>query len=233
MFLYPFTDITFFVLLPALIFALYAQSHVNTTFNRYLRQPARIGWNGAQVARALLDKSGLSQVQIKMTRGRLGDHYDPTTKSLNLSPEVYNGTSVAAIGVAAHETGHAVQHAQAYAPLSFRNSLYPVASFGSTLAFPLFFLGLVFSPNSGLMDIGIWLFSFALLFQLVTLPVEYNASSRALRLLTSEGYITSDEAPKTKAVLSAAALTYVAAAAMSAMQLVRLLLLRNMRRDRN
>lgn len=227
--MYPFFffDPTMIILIPALIFAMYAQAKVRGTFNKYLHVPARAGYTGAQVARSILDRANLHDVQIEMTGRSLGDHYDPRKRVVRLSPEVYNGRSVASVGVAAHETGHALQHAKAYVPLSIRNALFPVASFGSTAAFPLFLFGLLFGSYD-LMTVGIWFFVAALAFQVVTLPVEFNASARAMRLLTTGGFLAADEAPKTRAVLSAAALTYVAAAAMSLMQLVRLLVLRGM-----
>lgn len=227
--MYPFFffDPTMIILIPALIFAMYAQAKVRGTFNKYLHVPARAGYTGAQVARSILDRANLHDVQIEMTGRSLGDHYDPRKRVVRLSPEVYNGRSVASVGVAAHETGHALQHAKAYVPLSIRNALFPVASFGSTAAFPLFLFGLLFGSYD-LMTVGIWFFVAALAFQVVTLPVEFNASSRAMRLLTTGGFLATDEAPKTRAVLTAAALTYVAAAAMSLMQLVRLLVLRGM-----
>ena len=165
-----------------------------------------------------------------MTRGVLSDHYDPRTKRMRLSPQVYNSTSVAALGVAAHETGHAVQHSQAYIPLNIRNNLYPVASIGSQMAFPLFFIGFL-TWSQTLMSVAIWLFIGALAFQLVTLPVEFNASRRALAMLEGGGFLTRTEIPKAKQVLDAAALTYVAAAAMAALQLLRLLVLRGARDD--
>ncbi|NLJ85437.1 MAG: zinc metallopeptidase, partial [Firmicutes bacterium] len=169
---------------------------------------------------------------VEITAGTLSDHYDPRTRRMRLSPQVYQSTSVAALGVAAHETGHAVQHDQNYIPLGIRNNLFPVASIGSQMAFPLFFIGLIMASNT-LMNVGIWLFLAALAFQLITLPVEFNASRRALVMLEDGGYLTAMEKPKARKVLSAAALTYVAAVAMAASQLVRLLLLRGARSERN
>jgi Zn-dependent membrane protease YugP len=223
-------DPTYLLLIPALLFAFYAQSKVSGTFQRYLRVYASSGLTGAQVARRLLDSNGLYDVAVEQVGGHLTDHYDPRRKVLRLSPAVYSGTSVAALGVAAHETGHAVQHAQNYVPLGIRNNLFPVASIGSQMAFPLFVLGLFFQWDT-LMLVGIWFFIAALAFQIVTLPVEFNASRRAIALLSSGGYITSSELPHAKAVLDAAALTYVSAVAMAASQLIRLLILRNSRRN--
>ncbi|MFB5067070.1 MAG: zinc metallopeptidase [Candidatus Wallacebacter cryptica] len=221
-------DPTWILVLPALIFAMWAQSKVSSTYRKYLRVFASSNYTGAQVARYLLDANGLHDVRIEMARGTLTDHYDPRTKTLRLSKPVYESSSVASLGVAAHETGHAVQHAENYVPLGIRNNLWPVASFGSQAAFPLFFIGLLFGIPV-LTTIGIWFFVAALAFQVVTLPVEFNASRRALNMLTEAGFITQAERPKAKEVLSAAALTYVAAVAVSAMQLLRLLVLRNAR----
>lgn len=224
-------DWTYIILIPAVILAMYAQARVTGTFRRYLRVPARRGKTGSQVARELLDSHGLRDVRVEMTRGHLTDHYDPRDQVLRLSQDVYHSTSLAALGVAAHETGHALQHAQNYVPLGIRNNLFPVAHFGSQMAFPLFFLGFLFNGPM-LMDVGILLFVAALLFQVVTLPVEYNASGRAMRLLEVGGYLAPDEAPMAKSVLDAAALTYVAATAMAVLQLLRLLVLRGQRDNR-
>lgn len=223
----------FLLVLPAMALAMYAQFKVQSTFAKYLQVRARSGMTGARVARAILDDAGLHDVGVEATHGRLTDHYDPRSRTMRLSPDVYNGASVAALGVAAHETGHALQHAENYVPLSIRNQLFPVASFGSTLAMPLFLIGFIFTPAMGatFMNLGIWLFAAAVIFQLVTLPVEFDASSRAMRLLVDRGYIDQDEAPRTRKVLNAAALTYVAAAAVAAMQLIRLILLRNSRQE--
>lgn len=224
-------DPTYLLLLPAIILAVYAQAKVQSTFQRYSRLRASSGMTGAQVARALLDKNNLYDVSVEIVPGHLTDHYDPRTKKLRLSPEVYHGTSLAALGVAAHETGHAAQHAQEYIPLNLRNALFPVASFGSNLAFPLFFIGLLFGRGgTWLMDLGILLFLFAVLFQVITLPVEFNASKRALGMLESEGYLLrGQEVAGARKVLSAAALTYLAATAMVVLQLFRLLLIRGYR----
>lgn len=226
-------DPTYILLLPAIILAIYAQTKVQSTFQRFLRVRASSGMTGAQVARALLDKNNLSDVTVEIVPGHLTDHYEPRTKKLRLSPEVYHGTSLAALGVAAHETGHAAQHAQEYIPLNLRNAIFPVANIGSNLAFPLFFIGLLFGRGGTfLMDVGILLFTFAVLFQVVTLPVEFNASKRALAMLESEGYLLrGQEVAGARKVLNAAALTYLAATAMAVLQLFRLLLLRGYRDD--
>jgi len=222
-------DPTFILVLPALFFAMYAQFKVSSTFNRYLRERSLAGFTGSQIARQILNDNGLHNVSVERVGGHLTDHYDPRSGTVRLSNDVYNGTSVAALGVAAHEVGHAVQHAQGYAPLALRTSLFPVASIGSQMAMPLFLFGLLLSVDV-LMLVGIWFFIAALGFQLVTLPVEFNASRRALGFLNSGGYLNRSEVPKAKAVLNAAALTYVAAVAVSATQLLRLLILRGQRR---
>lgn len=223
-----FFDPTYILLIPALILALYAQSKVSSTFGKYSRIAARSYKTGADVARELLDQAGLHDVPVERIGGHLTDHYDPRRRVMRLSPEVYSGNSIAALAVAAHETGHAIQHAANYVPLNIRNGLFPVASLGSQLAFPLFFIGFIFASPT-LMDVGVWFFLAALAFQVVTLPVEFDASRRAMRLLEAGGYLTREEAPGARAVLSAAALTYVAAVAVALMHLLRLLILRNAR----
>lgn len=224
-------DVTMIIVLPALFFALWAQARVSSTYQRFARVLARSGVYGAQVARKLLDDAGLRDIDVQMGHGYLTDHYDPRQKVIRLSPEVYRGNSLAALGIAAHETGHALQHADGYFPLSFRNNLFPVASLGSRMAVPLFFIGLLFAGAGlgWLMDVGILFFAFAVLFQLVTLPVEYNASARAIALLEGAGFLGADEIGSARQVLDAAALTYVAAAAVSLTQLLRLFMLRDRR----
>ena len=224
-----FYDPTLILVLPALLLAMYAQFKVKSTFSRYLQERSQAGLTGAQVAREILNANGLHNVSVERIGGQLTDHYDPRSGTVRLSSHVYDGTSVAAVGVAAHEVGHAVQHARGYVPLGLRTSLFPVASIGSQMAFPLFMLGFLFSVDM-LMLVGIWFFIAALGFQLITLPVEFNASNRALAALPSGGYLSKAEVPKAKAVLSAAALTYVAAVAVAASQLIRLLFLRGQRR---
>ena len=214
--------------IPAMLFALYAQNLVNTTFAKYLRVPSRSRRTGAEVARQLLDDAGMSDVAVERTSRPMGDHYDPRTKVVRLSPDVHDGYSVAALGVAAHETGHAVQHDTGYVPLAFRNVIVPAAQFGSQAAFPLFLIGFLFSIP-GLVDFGIILFFIAVLFQVATLPVEFNASTRAVALLESGQYIQGEEVAQTRKVLQAAAMTYVAAAAMALAQLMRLMMLRGRR----
>ncbi|MGE5592173.1 MAG: zinc metallopeptidase [Betaproteobacteria bacterium] len=228
-----FWDPTYILIFPAMLFALWAQSRVQSVFNTYSRVRARSGVSGAEVARRILDANGLSFVRIEQIPGRLQDHYDPRTKVLRLSAEVYNGDSLAALGVAAHETGHAIQHANGYVPLAVRTSLVPVVTFGSNLAFPLFLIGFVFAGTGleWLMTLGIWLFMGAVAFSVVTLPVEYDASRRALAFLDRGGYMTAEELSHAGQVLSAAGLTYVAATAVAVTQLLRLLILRGSRRD--
>lgn len=216
-------DIT--LLLPALIFSLYAQHKVRSAFKEMSRVRSTSGMTGAEVAKRMLERNGLGSVQVELIAGDLSDHYDPIQKTLRLSSPVYQSDSLAALGVAAHETGHALQHRDAYRPLQVRQAIFPVVKFGSSLWMPLFIGGLLFSiPN--LIDLGIVLFSAAVAFHLVTLPVEFNASKRALAQLSSGGYISEREIAGAKKVLDAAAMTYVAAAAMAALQLLRLLLLR-------
>ncbi len=224
-------DYTMIILLPAMILAIYAQAKVTSTFERYLRIPAKSGMTGADVAREILKQSGIYDVSVQIQGGRLSDYYDPRRKVLKLSRDVYNGSSLAALGVAAHECGHAIQHNVGYAPLAIRNAIVPAAGIGSQMAFPLFFLGLLFRADS-LMLVGILLFSLAVLFQIITLPVEYNASNRAVAILESGGFIDRSEVGPVKAVLGAAALTYVAATLTAVMQLLRLLVLAGAGRDR-
>jgi Zn-dependent membrane protease YugP len=229
MMLYPY-DPTFLLLIPAIILALYAQFKVQSAYSQMSKVRSARGYTGAQIARKLLDDCGLSGVGIEKIQGNLTDNYDPRDKTLNLSEGTYNGDSVAALGVVAHEVGHAVQDSKAYVPLKIRSGLVPVANVGSQLAIPLFFLGLIFSYPM-LMDIGIIAFSIAVAFTIITLPVEFNASSRAITMLSDGMYIDKDEVPLAKKVLDAAALTYVAATAMAVLNLIRLLAIRGARED--
>ena len=226
--MYYYYDPTYFLLIPGLLLALYAQFKVNSTFNRFKQVPSRVRMTGAEIARAILDDNGCRNVRIEPVAGSLTDHYDPQNGVLRLSREVYGSHSIAALGVAAHEAGHAIQDAQDYAPLRIRANLVPVANIGSGMAMPLFMLGLIMSWEP-LLKIGIFAFAFSVLFYLVTLPVEFNASSRAVKVLAA-GFLPDDEVKGVKAVLSAAALTYVAAALQAVLQLVRLLLLASSRR---
>lgn len=224
-----FWDPTFVLLLPAIALAIYAQVRVKSTFQRYSAVRSSSGYTGARVAEELLRRQGITDVKVEPVSGMLADHYDPRARVLRLSPEVYGSDSLAALGVAAHETGHAVQHRVGYPALALRSAIVPLAGVGTSAAWILFLLGLIFSQPA-LMDLGILLFLGYVLFALVTLPVEFNASARAVALLQGQGFVLPQEAQGVRAVLNAAALTYVAAAAMAVLQLMRLLVLRNMRR---
>lgn len=233
-------DPTYILVLIGAVLCIVASRKVNSTYQKYSRVRARRGMTGAEAASRILQMSGINDVQIQHVSGELTDHYDPSKKVLRLSDTVYDSQSVAAIGVAAHECGHALQHKEGYFPLKFRSALVPAANIGSKLGLPLVILGLVLGvgfdlPGGGyfsLAQIGIWVFSLAVLFQVVTLPVEFNASGRALKMLGSYGIMTDDEVDDCKHVLGAAALTYVAAAASSVLQLLRLIILSgNRRRD--
>lgn len=225
--LYSWWDPTYFLVVIGAIICMIASARVRTTFNRYQSVRSRSGMTGAEAAERILRSVGIHDVRIVHIQGSLNDHYDPRNKTLSLSDSVYGSASVAAVGVAAHECGHAIQHQKGYAPLRIRGALVPVANFGSTLAWPLIIIGIFFHGNMGqmLIQLGIILFSFAVLFQLVTLPVEFNASGRALRILENTGILGSDELRSTRKVLRAAALTYVASAAAIILQLLRLLIL--------
>ena len=230
---YRFFDPTMILVLIGVVLSMAASAKVQSTFAKYSRVRSMTGMTGAEAAKRLLNSQGIYDVQVRKVAGNLTDHYDPRNKTLNLSESVYDSPSVAAIGVAAHECGHAMQHAQGYAPLKIRGSLVPLANLGSTLAWPLILIGLVFTGRSSEMflNLGILAFSLAVLFQLVTLPVEFNASRRAVRILGSSGIMYPDEIEGTKKVLGAAALTYVAGAASSILQLLRIILLTGNRRD--
>lgn len=218
-----------FVLIGALI-SMAASMRVKSTFHKYAKVRSQTNMTGAQAAQRVLNSAGIYDVRIQHVAGELTDHYNPSNKTLSLSDSVYGSASVAAVGVAAHECGHAIQHQQGYSPLSLRSALVPVANFGSAAAWPLILLGIVFGGAGSLIcKIGILLFSAAVLFQIVTLPVEFNASSRAVRILGETGILSRQELPYTKKVLRAAALTYVAGAAAAILQLLRLVLLVNSR----
>lgn len=219
---------TYVILLPAVLLALYAQMKVKTTYSKYSKVHSGSGMTGEAAARAILDKSNLNGIDIGVVPGNLTDHYDPRNKSLFLSRDIYYGDSIAALGIAAHEAGHAVQDGVGYNPMKVRAAIVPVANIGSSAAWPLFLLGFFFQ-NSMFMDIGILFFSFAVIFHVVTLPVEFNASKRAVVLLTDNGMVTSQESILVKKVLSAAALTYVAATATAILQLLQLVIMRGER----
>lgn len=218
-------DPTYMLVLIGAVLCLYAQMRVNSTYSKYAKVRSRTGMTGAQAAQKILGMSGIFDVRIEHVSGRLTDHYDPAHKVLRLSDAVYGSTSIAAIGVAAHECGHAVQHQREYGPLKIRSALVPAANIGSRAGIPLIILGAVLGMNQMLIQIGIWVFALAVLFQVVTLPVEFNASGRALAMLGDYGMMERDEVSGCRKVLHAAALTYVAAAASAILQLLRLVLL--------
>lgn len=229
-------DWTYIVyILPAVIFAMWASANVNSTFKKYAKIHSRRGITGAEAARRVLDSKGLTNVRIERVSGNLTDHYDPRTNVIRLSDSVYSDTSEAAIGVACHEAGHAMQYAESYAPIKLRNAIIPVTNIGSKLSMPLILIGIFLSYLSDYLIIfayvGIICFAFSTVFQLVTLPTEFNASRRALAAIDDCGILDSEERSGAKKVLSAAALTYVAALAVSIMQLLRLITLVNRRRD--
>ncbi|UFH66380.1 zinc metallopeptidase [Clostridium cadaveris] len=215
-------DSTYLLLIPAIIISMWAQTKVNSTFNKYVRGASHRGYSGAEAARIILDSNGLNNVAIELTRGKLSDHYDPSQRVLRLSNDVYYGTSLASIGVAAHECGHAIQHKVEYAPLKLRSASVPLANIGSNLSWIIFLLGLVFSIKQ-LVTAGIVLFAAVVIFQLITLPVEFDASARALQQVRNTGILYDDELVGAKKVLDAAAMTYIAAAIMAISQLIRLI----------
>lgn len=230
---YYYWDPTYILVVIGAIICMIASAKVKTTFNKYSQYRSYSGMNGAQVAQRVLEAAGIYDVTVRHVSGNLTDHYDPSTKTVNLSDPVYNSYSVAALGVAAHECGHAIQHAKNYAPLSLRSALVPVANFGSMLAWPLILIGPFINGRSStlIIDLGIVLFSAAVLFQLVTLPVEFDASRRALVMLRTQNILSDDELKNTRKVLKSAAFTYVASAAAAILQLLRIILLVGGRRD--
>lgn len=230
-----FWDPTYFLVVIGAVICMIASAKVRTTYNKYARYASASGMTGAQAAEQILRAAGIYDVQIRHVSGSLTDHYDPRNQTLNLSDSVYASRSVAAVGVAAHECGHAIQHQVNYIPLNLRSAIVPVANIGSTLAWPLILIGLLFSGSSSnlFIQLGIVAFSFAVLFQLVTLPVEFNASLRALVMLEDMHILNETELPKTRKVLRAAALTYVASAAAAILQLLRLVILFGGRNDRD
>lgn len=220
------------LIIPTMLFAFWAQSRVSSTFNRYSKVMSRGGYTAAEICRRILDSNGLYHVRIEHISGNLTDHFDPSANVVRLSDTVYNSRSVASIGVAAHEVGHAIQYAVGYVPIRIRAAIIPVTNFGSKLSIPLILLGFVFQWQP-VVNLGIILFSLMTLFQLVTLPVELNASRRALRTLEGDSILHGEEVSQAKSVLTAAALTYVAALLTSAAQLLRLILLYGRRNNRN
>lgn len=224
-----FFDYTFIIIIPALIFAIYAQVKVKSTFSKYSRANTR-GMTGAMAAQQLLQQNGVNDVRIEMTQGRLSDHFDPKAKVIRLSPEVYNGATIAAVGVACHEAGHACQYNESYVPMKIRSAIIPITNIGSMLGIPLALIGYLFSYGI-LINIGLILYATVAVFQLVTLPVEFNASRRALQTIEASNMLTGEEYTGAKRVLSAAAMTYVAALLTSLAQLLRLMLLFGGRRN--
>ncbi len=222
-------DPTMLLLIPAILLTLYAQFKVTSTTSRYFNVRSNRGLTGEEVARRILDSNGLYNVRVEMVRGRLSDHYDPRSNVVRLSQDVYSRTSITSIAVAAHECGHAIQHAHGYAPLNIRSSLVPVVNFASNMSWIFIMLGFVMGGS--LLKVGILLFSASVLFQIVTLPVEFNASNRALAQMTSLGIVDDREVRQSRKVLQAAALTYVAAAVTAILQLLRLVLIAQNRDD--
>ena len=223
---YMFDTVDLMLLIPAIILAIWAQMRVSSTYAKYRKIDSLQGVTGAKAAEYLLNQNGVYDVTIEAIEGKLTDHYDPRSKTLRLSEDNYRGHSLAAIAVAAHEVGHAIQHHTSYAPLKFRHTILPAANFGSWAAFPLFIAGLFIPSFSFLMDVGIVFFAGVVLFHFITLPVEFNASNRALKQLASHGMLLEQEVGGAKKVLNAAALTYVAATAVALMNLIRLVLIR-------
>lgn len=227
---YGFDTYYLILVVPALLISLFAQVKVKSTYRRYSSLRNARAMTGAQAAQRILSMNGVQNVTVQQVSGEMTDHYDPRAGVIRLSDGVYNSTSIAAVGIAAHEAGHAVQHAENYMPIKVRNAVLPVANLGSAAAIPLVLMGLVFNFEF-LITLGIIFFSAVVAFQLVTLPVEFNASRRALRVIDEQGLLTQDEAKGAKKVLTAAAMTYVAAALVALMQLLRLLMISRSRRD--
>ena len=218
-------DPTYILVLIGVVISLWASAKVNSTYQKYSRTRSYAGLTGAEAARRILNSAGIYDVTVEHVRGNLTDHYDPRARVLRLSDSVYGSSSVAAIGVAAHECGHAIQDEESYAPLRIRSALVPVANFGTKAAIPIIILGLFFGSSYTLIQIGLLCFALGTLFQIVTLPVEFNASARAVRILGDSHMLMEEELQQTRKVLSAAALTYVAAALASVLSLLRLFLL--------
>ena len=229
---YYYFDPTYSLVLIGLILCVLASARVRSTYAKYARVRSRSGMTGKEAAERILRGAGIYDVRVEHVGGNLTDHYDPRSKVLRLSDATYQSASVAAVGVSAHECGHAIQHTKGYAPLRIRSAIVPIANFGSAIAWPLILFGLLFNSRSSymLIQIGIIAFSFAVLFQIVTLPVEFNASNRAVRILGESGILSADELSMTRKVLGAAALTYVAGAASAILQLLRIILLTGGRR---
>lgn len=224
-------DPTYLILLPAMIIALWAQFNIDKAYSKYKTVRAMSGVTGRDVARGILDGAGLFDVKIERYDRKLGDHYDPRDRVIRLSPEVYNGDTIAAAGIAAHECGHAIQHQNSYKPLVLRNKIAPVVNIGSNISVYLFMIGILFG-NPMLAQFGIIFFSLAVIYQIITLPVEFNASTRALNILETRNFLYGDEIKGAKKVLNAAAMTYVAATLMAVSQLIRLIAINNRYNDR-
>lgn len=218
-----FWDISMIILIPGLLLAMYAQAKVSSTYNRYKKVTSHSGYTGAQFARKMLDDNGLYDVTITQISGRMSDHYDPRANQVRLSAEVYNGTSIASLGIAAHEVGHAVQHATNYFPLTVRNLVVPVTNFSSSIYMLFIFIGIIMNSFS-MIQFGIMLFAVIVIFQVITLPVEFNASRRAIATLGGDGVLDAEELSGAKRVLGAAAMTYVAAMVTAVLQLLQLLM---------
>lgn len=227
---FPIWDPTMVLLVPCIILAVYAQFKVRRAYSRFSQVASSSGLSGVETARRLLKQNGIQDVAVEEVGGNLSDHYDPREKVVRLSSGIYHGHHLAGLAIAAHEVGHAIQHAYGYFPLHLRHTILPVANLGSTLAFPLLLAGFFFQAPA-LMDLGILFFAAAVVFQIITLPVEFNASSRAMGLLVDGRFLAADEGRLARKVLNAAALTYVAATATALMHLVRLLILRQGMRD--
>lgn len=223
---YSFFDPTMIILIPAIIISFWAQTKVNSTYNKYSKIRNMNGYTGEKIARMMLDNAGLADVRIEVVNTKLGDHYDPSSRILRLSPDVYSGTTISSAGIAAHEVGHALQHKEKYKPLTIRNSIVPVVNISSNISWILFFIGIVLGVK-GFTMLGIVLFSAVVVFQLITLPVEFDASTRALNILKSRGILYGDETKGAQKVLDAAAMTYVAATLMAISQLIRLIAISN------
>ena len=224
-------DPTYVLVLIGALLCMWASFHVNSVYNKYSHIRSASGMTGAQVAQRILDQNNVRGVRVEHVSGNLTDHYDPRTQTVNLSDAVYSSTSVAALGVAAHECGHVMQHETGYVPLKLRTALVPAANLGSQIGLPLVIIGLIFGLSNTFIAIGIWIFALAVLFQIVTLPVEFNASHRALVMLEQYGILGTDEVASSRKVLGAAAMTYVASAASAVLQLLRLIMLGRRRDD--
>lgn len=220
---------SYFLVIISFLVALLASFNVKHTYNKYSQVMSRRGYTADQIARMILDQNGLHNVQVERVSGNLTDHFDPNSNVVRLSDSVYGKSSVASIGVAAHECGHAIQYAEEYSPMKVRAAIIPITNIGSTLAYPLVLLGIILGGIQPLITIGIWLFVAVVVFQLVTLPVEFNASGRALKTLEQSGYLDEDELGQSRSVLIAAALTYVAALFTAVAQLIRLIAISNRR----